>query len=239
MEKVKLFCLPYAGGSSTFYFKWKKMLGEYIEVYPVELAGRGRRCEDPLYETLLESVEDVYNSIAGHLEDGPYAIYGHSMGSWIAYELYYKIINMGRKKPLHVFFSGNEAPHVKDKDKKIHLLPDEEFQEEVLGLGGTPKAVFEEKSLSSVFLPIIRADYKIIENYEFEEKRCKIDCGVTVLNGNFDTFTGWKVNKWQDLCAEECKFAYFQGGHFFVNELTEEVTACVKDTLQGRIEGKV
>ena len=43
MEKINLFCLPYAGSSASVFFKWKKYLDEDIMLYPIELAGRGKR----------------------------------------------------------------------------------------------------------------------------------------------------------------------------------------------------
>ena len=91
MKKIKLFCFPYAGGSAAAYNKWRQYLDKHIELRPVELAGRGRRIYDPLYQSIEEAVDDVYQLISPELAKGPYAFFGHSMGGIIAYELAYKI----------------------------------------------------------------------------------------------------------------------------------------------------
>ncbi|WP_197144539.1 thioesterase II family protein [Lysinibacillus sphaericus] len=85
MRKIKLFCLPYAGGSSVTYIKWGKLLNRYIEVIEVELPGRGRRINDPLIDNLEDMVEDVFRFIKDQLT-GDYAIFGHSMGGLITDE---------------------------------------------------------------------------------------------------------------------------------------------------------
>lgn len=43
MSKVRIFCIPYAGGSASIYNKWKKYVGSDFELILIELAGRGSR----------------------------------------------------------------------------------------------------------------------------------------------------------------------------------------------------
>ena len=69
MEKVLLFCIPYAGGLAGTYLKWKKYLDSSIELFPVELAGRGQRNEFPLYNTLDDAVVDIHYVVLNH--NGP------------------------------------------------------------------------------------------------------------------------------------------------------------------------
>lgn len=132
----------------------------------VELAGRGIKYDNEPYLCLDDAVNDVYDSIKDKL-DGPFAIFDHSMGSWIAYELYYKILKERNLIPIHLFMSGNSAPHIKKCKRKIHTLDDEEFKEEILKIGQTSKEVFSNVELCNIFLPILKMDYKIIEEYTY------------------------------------------------------------------------
>ena len=61
MKKKNLFCIPYAGGSSIIYNSWHKFLDINFELFPVELAGRGKR-----YKTVDERLwyRKVYNFFA-------------------------------------------------------------------------------------------------------------------------------------------------------------------------------
>src|SRR6185369_7818116 len=111
MSKIKLFCLPYAGGSSMVFHKWKKYLNSEIELRAIELAGRGRRIHESMYQDRAEAVEDVFQLIKDEIRQSPYALLGHSMGSLIAYEVAQKIRANKLPEPLHVFFSGSSAPH--------------------------------------------------------------------------------------------------------------------------------
>ena len=162
MNRVKLFCIPYAGGSATVYYKWNNYLKNNIELIPVELSGHGARFNEKLHTNMKSMIEDIYNNIKDKLNDGPYMIFGHSMGALIAYELLYKIKESGDNSPLHAFFSGKGAPSIKNKTS-IYNESDEVIIKEIYDLGGTPKELLNQKEILNIFLKIIRADYEIIE----------------------------------------------------------------------------
>ena len=90
MQKTKLFAFHMLGIAFS-YAKWKNHFNPSIEVVPIELAGRGYRIEENLYQSMEEAVNDVYNKIVMQIDDSPYILFGHSMGSLIAYEVARKI----------------------------------------------------------------------------------------------------------------------------------------------------
>ena len=49
---MKIFCLPYAGGSSSVFAKWKTYMSRDIEIVAPELAGRGTRFNDEKYVSI-------------------------------------------------------------------------------------------------------------------------------------------------------------------------------------------
>jgi len=155
---MKLFCFPYAGGSSAVFNRWKLYLDSNIEIRAIELAGRGKRIHEALYKDFDTLIDDMLSLITNDLnKTDTYAFFGHSMGAKIAYELTKKILGKGLIGPEHIFFSGRGAPYVMGKDEKeYHKLPDEEFKEEIYNLGGTPKEFFQHPELLEVFLPLLR-----------------------------------------------------------------------------------
>lgn len=234
MKKLKLFCFPYAGGSVAVYNRWKKYLEKRIELAPVELAGRGRRIYDPLYDSIGEAVEDVYGMINSQLDERPYSFFGHSMGGVIAYELAWKLKKLKRPQPVHIFFAGCGAPHVPaEDDRPIHQLPEQEFKKEILELGGTPAEFFEHPELLDVLLPMIRSDFKISENYAFGEGREiePLDYDVSVFIGKQEEVTAEHVHGWKDHTTGVCTIYYFEGDHFFINHQMERVVKIVNRTL--------
>lgn len=171
MRETRLYCLPYAGGSATVYKHWEEKLDHRIELHLLELAGRGKRFKEPCAECCREIVDDLYTTIRGELGVMSYAFYAHSMGTLLAYELTRKIIKNGYRQPVRLFLSGRHPPHVEKDHRILHLLSDEEFAEEIFKLGGTSPGVFQKKDLFNVFIPILKADYKVVETYELGD--CK------------------------------------------------------------------
>ena len=232
MEKIKIFCLPYAGGSATVYHNWFNDLNRRIELYPVELRGRGKRYRLPLYCSINEMVEDVFNAIKYDLIDQEYALFGHSMGSLIIFELYYKILHAELKPPIHLFFSGMDAPHILKLNKKIlHVLPDDEFIEEIAKLGGTPQEVIDNKELMKVFLPTLRADYRAVEMHEYTQMENKMNSKITVFVGENDHYSKGDPFAWSIHTDRSCAVHQFHGGHFFIHNHIEEITSIINNTL--------
>lgn len=234
MKKIKLFCLPYAGGSSSIYSRWNKRLGDIIEVQSIELSGRGRRYNDPLYDSVGQTVDDIYRMIEPDIATAPdYAIFGHSLGGLLAYELIHKIKSERKPCPIHAFFSGSKAPNVWVKDEKTYDLPDQEFKQKVFEMGGTPREILESQELLELFLPILRADFKINETYEYAEKTERIDCGITVISGKKEDVKLHELTEWRKHTEGECKFFVLDGDHFFINTHTDDVLKIVSSILTG------
>lgn len=231
-HKIKLYCIPFAGGSAMAYCKWKKNLDDRIKVCPVELTGRGRRMNSPLYGNFHEAVNDIYNMIHNDLDAKPYAIFGHSMGSLLAFELYHKIMESNHTSAKHLFFSGRVPPNAKRCEDNTHSLPEQKFIQEVFKLGGMSEEFIHNRALLNVFLPIIRSDYKLVETYHYKERQIKIDCKMSVLTGKQDQLTNRaNITEWRMQAAHECNFYEFEGGHFFIDSCQEDVTDIINKTL--------
>jgi len=228
MTKIKLFCLPHAGGSAFNYSKWKKYFNPFIEVIPIELAGRGYRIEESLYHSIEEAVNDVYKIIIKQLNNSPYILYGHSMGSLIAYELAKKIQISNDVLPEFLVLSGRNHPNSKIKDIR-HNLSNEQFKNEVIAMGGTPSEVFQSEELMEIFLPILRADFKIVETYIHNNNNIQVcDIDFLILNGKNDELTSYEeVKKWEQYTNKMCTFHSFEGKHFFLHENIEEIASII------------
>ncbi|MEK3854007.1 thioesterase II family protein [Cytobacillus sp. FSL H8-0458] len=226
-----LFCLPYAGGSEAIYHKWEHHLNESINLCPITLKGRGRRFNEPFYSSLEEAIEDIFEHIKAKLEVSEYAIFGHSMGSLLAYELYYKINELGFKLPNHIFFSGYRTPGTK-KNESIHSLPNNEFKRKIVELGGTPEELVNNDDLFDLFIPLLRSDFKMVETYKYKERKNKISCDISVLNGLSDTIPLENLRYWKSYTDKSCQFYNFDGNHFFINSNTVEITSLIKHTLE-------
>ena len=226
-----LFCLPYAGGSESIYYSWQKQLDERIKLEPIELKGRGKRYNEGFYEDFDEAVADLLLNIKDQITDHDYAIFGHSLGSLLAYELYYKICDEKLKKPKHIFFSGNVAPSVRREEKELHKLADDEFMKEIISLGGTPEGVLENEELLQFVLPILRSDIKVNESYTYQAREHKIECDITVFCGKEEGITIEELLAWKDHGARVFRVHMMDGNHFFINNNVENITNIVSFEL--------
>ena len=236
MNKIKLFCFPYAGGSSVLFYKWKQYLNNEIELMPIELAGRGKRINEPLFTDVPAVINDVYEIVSNRINGSPFALFGHSMGGMISYQLCQKLREMNYPLPMHVFFSGRSAPHIKRPDeKKYHLLEEEEFKKEVINLGGTPPEFFDHSELLEVFLPLLKNDFKLAEADIHNGEIHPLDINISVFLGKDEDLTTEQCDGWKKHTKKLCSIHYFEGGHFFLNDETEQIVRLVNNTLLNNI----
>jgi surfactin synthase thioesterase subunit len=233
MEKINLFCLPYAGGTAMIYNRLKKYLGSSINLIPIELAGRGMRSKESFYESIEEAVEDIYSSIEDKLDGTKFAFLGHSMGTLLEYELIYKIYKLKNQMPIHAFFSGRHTPQAIKEKEDLYKLEDSDFIKVIYKIGGTPKGFFENEELVNMFIPILKADYKIVETYVHKEKKEKFKFDITIFNGKDDKDISISDSyEWENLTLKNCEVYIFDGGHFFILDKLKDIGEIISEKLE-------
>lgn len=226
---MKLFYIAHAGGSANLLYKWSNGLEDFIEPIPLELAGHGLRYSETVHSDFKGALEDIFYNFKANVGDDDYVIVGHSMGVTLAYELYYQIENNNLKAPLHIFFSGSKPPRTRLEHEKIHMLEDEEFLNVIKTYGGLSNEMIRIKKFRKLFTPLLKADYKILEDYKFTDGREKIKCNISVMYGkedlSFDNVKGWSK------LANVCTYKEFEGGHFYIEGNAEKFTAYINKTI--------
>lgn len=231
---MKLFCFPYAGGSSLIYKEWQGYMGDGIDVRPYELAGRGRRVREASYNSLKDAAERILNEIGGILYSEPYCFFGHSMGAMIVLKLLEEIREGSFPQPEHVFFSGACPPHLNNRSD-YHLLPDREFIDVLKFYGGTPSEFFENQELLDFFLPILRNDFKLA-CYRRKELLKPFNTDITILYGQDEVnFTYTDASEWKKYTSGNYFIHKVKGSHFFINESPEAVLGIVKSTITSMV----
>ncbi len=232
MKEIKLFCLPYAGGSADIYARWRNYLNSSIELCPIELPGRSKRAKDPYYKSMREAVEDIASFVKNETRNSDYAIFGHSMGSIITYELICKLYQMGLKLPIHVFFSGRYPPCIEKQDKNMHLLSDDELIHEAVSMGGIPEKLLKYTKLVENAANTLRADYTILETYGHNPHIQKFDIDISVLSGTNDELaTVEDMKYWELYTNKSCTFYTFEKGHFYLHNNAETIVKIINNTL--------
>lgn len=233
MAKIKLLCFPYAGGTASIYNSWASHFSENVELQPVELKGRGKRIKETHYFSIDELINDVLLQIQTYVKSQEYALFGHSMGALICYELYQRLKELKMPLPLHLFFSGFGAPNVPRPDKKkYHLMDNMEFREEIIKLGGTPPEIFEHKELIDVFVPLLKNDFRLVETRPNKDPIIPLGKNITVLIGKEDDMTEKQIQKWNEHTTEICTIYKFNGGHFFLHDHYLDIIDIINKVIQ-------
>src|SRR5260370_20858382 len=154
---LRLFCLPSAGGGSSAYRDWQNGFPSEIEVCPVQLPGRENRFSEPPATSMPSLVRALAAGLSPFL-DRPFALFGHSLGALVAFELCQELRSMRQPVANHLFVSARPAPHLPDRRPPIHHLPDEALAAELRRLNGTPEDVLGDSALIELILPHLRAD---------------------------------------------------------------------------------
>ena len=229
-RSIQLFCLPFAGGSSVFYKDFSKYLPDSVKVVAIDLPGHGRKMAQPLLTNLHDMAGVVFQQMEKQLTE-PYAIFGHSMGTLLAYLVSQRIVQANLLPPVHVFISGRSGPSIPTKEKNWHLLPTQEFLNNIIAYGGVPKQVAAEKELLDLFVPIMRADFQALTEYQ-HEAGAPLETPLTVLIGSEEDITDAEALTWQQISTHPIALQRFSGGHFFLVVHLPEICALISRTLQ-------
>ena len=228
-NSIKIFCLPFAGGSSYSYQRFDKFFINNHQLLCPELPGRGRRSSELLKKNIHDIVDDIFNSIKNQLLE-PYAIYGHSMGALLGYLLTLRILQEGKVAPLHLFFSGREAPSLKNKKELRYNLPQSEFYQILNEMGGCPKEILSNVDMMEFFEPIIRADFEAVETYAYTKQE-PFDIPIDIMVGHSEGILEDDIKGWQDETIQNLQVTYFKGDHFFIYENEEELVNLISKKL--------
>lgn len=224
MPKMKLYVIPHAGGSAMGYMTMKRFIDpENVELVPLELSGRGRRMNEACKTSIEEDVTDLYTMIKEQIKGEDYAIFGHSLGTLITYELVKKIQSEKMKMPKCVFFSGGPAPYYRKLLPVIGDVSDEEFLKKFGNFQALPAEILGNSQLLAMILPVLRADIKKSESYVYRESE-SINTDAVCFYGEEDPLVNEEaMEKWSSLFSGSFHIKAFDGGHFYYSKQREEV----------------
>jgi medium-chain acyl-[acyl-carrier-protein] hydrolase len=224
--RLRLFCLPYAGGDAAIYRLWPDDLPPEIEVCAVQLPGRADRLDEPPFTDVLHGADVLAAALAPY-RDAPYAIFGHSMGAALAYETARALVTTYGVKPACLIASGRRAPHLPPRKAPVHHLPDQLLIEELKRLNGTPSEVLENAEIMELMLPILRSDFRLAETYRASVP-IALPCAVIALGAHRDDDVApADLDAWREVSNGEFRRHLFVGDHFFINTERRSVTKTV------------
>jgi len=228
--RMRLFGLPYAGGGAGIFRRWHLHLPQTVEVLGIQLPGRGSRLrEEPLTRTgpLLDSLS---TELSPYL-DRPFAIFGHSLGAMLAFELVHRLQDEQNMCASHLFVGGRRAPQVPASKQLTYDLPHDEFVAELRRLNGTPREVLEHPEMMELMIPILRADFEVSETYTYAPREA-LRVGITAFGGTEDEdVPREEVELWSAQTRAGFRVHMLPGDHFFLHAAERELLRLISQDL--------
>lgn len=233
--ECRVFCLPYAGGSASVFRLWARFAPRGVEVCPVELPGRGTRFGERSYVRMDELVADLAASMEPLL-DRPYSIFGHSMGGLVGFELTRRLRAIGAALPEHLIVSAAADPAAaRAAEHPVHLASDGVLKEKLRSLNGTPEGLLEDDELMDLMMPMIRADFALLETYRYRVED-PLSVPLTVLGGTLDRSVSRSgLTGWSRLSETFLDLRMFEGDHFFLHRFGPELVSVVTERVRGAL----
>ncbi|KJK56576.1 thioesterase II family protein [Saccharothrix sp. ST-888] len=232
---VRLVCCPHAGASATAFGPLSRALPSGIEALSVQYPGR--QAGSAGFTDIGELAERTAEELAPWA-DRPLAVFGHSMGSVVAFELTRRLEAAGTPV-VRLFVSGRRSP----SDGLGADVPrnDEEIVAELRALGGVPVRLLERPKYREAVLSVIRNDYRANSGY-LAPPEVRVDCPVTFLLAADDPYVDRAAAAdWQRHTGRDFKILPFPGGHFFLNDqlapIVEAIGADLPEQSAGRTAG--
>lgn len=232
----RLYVFPHAGGSAAAYARWAQLLPEDVEVATVQLPGRQDRRSTPPITDLDTLVEAVYEALEDDLDGRPFAFFGHSMGALVAYRLTVALRKDGVAGPALLAVSGWEGGAHRTSEVSVGSMSDDEFLARVAEFGGLPPEVTGNDELLQLVLPMLRADFTVLNGYTDDAAR--VDCPVVAYGGASDpTVGGGALGAWAERADRFLGLVEFDGGHFYLYEHGVSVAADLTGRLRRCLAG--
>jgi medium-chain acyl-[acyl-carrier-protein] hydrolase len=228
---VRLFCFAHAGGGSGFFRPWRKPLAPEIAVTPVVLPGREARWRELAYVRMEMLIDPLCDVMLPYL-DKPFALFGHSMGAAIAYEVARRLADRRFGSPLCLFVSARRAPHLPRRQPPIYKLPTDEFLAQIELLNGTSSNLLRESALLQALLPALRADFELNDMYS-PSSGPPLLVPISAFVGVGDPLASTdEMARWCELTTGEFSLRSFDGAHFYLAGAPPKVLAAIRQDIR-------
>jgi surfactin synthase thioesterase subunit len=231
---LTLWCLPNAGAGAAAYARWRRMAPPGVTVQALELPGRGTRMREPLMVSFDALCDELEHDLRQWLSrGGPYALFGHSMGALLAYELAQRL-RTHRCPPRALLVSGSPAPALRDPARFAEPLDDATLAGHLRQLGGTPAELLDNAEMMQLTLPVLRADFRVCASYR-HRPRAPLACPVHAFGGRADQAVRDTVAGWKDEAGGAFTLDWYDGGHFFLHDHAQAMLARIATLLSGSV----
>jgi surfactin synthase thioesterase subunit len=218
---MQLFCLAHAGASAMPYARWRKRLPRWLEVCPLELAGRGARQDEPQADNLAAVLADLQERWRRECE-GPYLLWGHSLGGLLAFELAHALVAEHHPAPLALFVSASRAPSRRALVPRMASASESELLALLDGFAPLPRELRADPVFRRECLPVLRGDLALADSYRYQ-RRAPLPCAVHALGARQDSLSDEDLRTWRRETLGTFSLDWLEGDHFYLRAQQTEL----------------
>ncbi|MGW5710119.1 thioesterase [Streptomyces olivaceus] len=227
---LRLICLPFAGGGASVFADLPGLLPESVEVVAVQPPGREDRSREEAPGDLGALVRACAVALRPYCTV-PYALYGHCAGALLAYEVAQTMGERFGVWPRTLVAGAQPAPHLPASGPVLHELPDGELLGAVRARGGIPDALLDKPAFLEFLLPVLRADFRLWERYEYRA-RPPLPVPVTTLRGRDDRLVRPQdAQAWREHTSVGASDRLVDGGHYFIKDMSLDAARTLAEVL--------
>lgn len=212
---VAVLFLHHAGGSGFPYLQLGARLCERLEVFAVDLPGRGTNFGRPLQSEAMPTIGGIVDAVLerGLASERPLLLVGHSLGAELAYHVASELLNHVDADALQVVLSarGCQMPVA----RPARDLSDQGILALLHRHGATPQEALEDPALRHFVLTTMRSDLQLLDQLE-QRPRHRLQCGAHLVGGDRDVDVNDTLGGWRPLFSACAAPSLFEGGHFYI-----------------------
>ena len=216
-----LVCLGFCGGGAGSYLPWAEVMPPGTELAAICYPGREGRFAEDYARDWDELAEDATAAVEA-AADGPYVLFGHSMGGWMAFDVAARIEERGGPAPAALVVSSANAPSrgLTPQD----MFPsqrdtDAELSHWMRTFGLLPEHVLNDPDLQEMATELMRADIRVRDSFYYREGAA-VNVPLQVLTGDADqVIDPGTADQWRKLAGGDFTHDVLPGGHFYTPEV--------------------
>jgi surfactin synthase thioesterase subunit len=216
---------PHAGGTATGYRKFATALAAGGgDVYIVQYPQRAERLREPAAHSLQDLARSLF--VAGPWRQvAPLRLFGHSMGAVVAFE-FARIAESRGTAVERLWASASPAPCTVEAKPELPTSHDDLLLE-MTDLGATDAELLADPEFAELVVTAMRADYLAINRYTCSADT-QIAAGISVLGAHRDPrVAAAELQRWEGHTAGAFELHWYDGGHFYLDDHIDDVTARV------------
>jgi len=215
------------------FHPWSDAMGDDIEIRALQLPGRETRYTEPRGKNVDILIKNITQAF-GAYQDKPFAIFGYSLGSLLAFEVCRELRKQNMKMPEHLFIAALGAPQMPPPHPPISSLADQDFVQKIEYYYQPGGEAWDNLELREFLLPVLRDDIALYESYVYREE-APLNCPIDVFAGDRDRSTALELTRlWSEQTSSEMKHHVLKGGHFFIDNSVSEIQSLVSNSLNQR-----